>query len=197
MKYAQKEAKLRKKQAPIQLDLEVLEIQRDAAVAEAKLRALENMKDCISVSSQSIVEPVVYTNDPMERTRKFMEEISQQQTECITIKPLMKSIQLQRPQNNALDKEPKQTSAQQHGTTVTANAELYTPYWALNPQDTEFEPKNYVFDMTSFLLKKELMINKLVNFGDKPENFMVWKTSSPVILEASVSPAEELDLLIR
>jgi hypothetical protein len=57
---------------------------------------------------------------------------------------------------------------------------------------TVSEPKNNSFDITSFLLKKELMINKLVNFDDKPENFMAWKNSfKSVILEASVSPAED------
>lgn len=55
-----------------------------------------------------------------------------------------------------------------------------------------------MFDISSFLLKKELMINKLVNFDDKHENFVPWKTSfKSVIQEASVSPSEELDLLIR
>ncbi|MES1921902.1 hypothetical protein MHBO_003433 [Bonamia ostreae] len=157
---AQKEAKLKKEQASIQVDFEV---QRDAAVAESKLRALESMQDCISVSSQSIVEPVVDIEDPMERTRKFSEEINQQQTECITRKPLMESTHLQRPLTSAYDKEPTQISDQQHETTVTPNAKLYTPPRALNPLATEFEPNNNVFDITSFLLKKELIINKLVN----------------------------------
>lgn len=54
LQYARKEAKLRKEQASIQVDLEVLDAERDAAVAEAKLRALESMEpDYISVSSES------------------------------------------------------------------------------------------------------------------------------------------------
>ncbi|XP_062566124.1 uncharacterized protein LOC134228483 [Saccostrea cucullata] len=153
LEYTQREAKLRKEQASIQVDLEVLGAQRDAAVAEAKLRTLENMQDCISISSQSIVGPVLEREDPMKRTRRYVEEIHQQPVE---------------------------------------STRMLSPCRALDP----FEPKHSEF--TSFLLKKELMINKLVNFDDKPENFLAWKTTfKSVIQEASVSPAEELDLLIR
>ena len=167
LEYTQREALLKKEKASIQAELEILSAQREAAVAEAKLRALEDMEDRSSVSSQLRSEPV---QDPMERTRKFVEEVNRQQTEHFLEKPLMESTQL--PQNCALEK---------HSAPITVS-----------------EPKNNSFDITSFLLKKELMINKLVNFDDKPENFMAWKASfKSVILEASVSPAEELDLLIR
>lgn len=42
--------------------------------------------------------------------------------------------------------------------------------------------KNIVFDILSFLFKKEFMINKLVNFDDKFENFVFWKISFKLVI---------------
>lgn len=184
LQYARKEAKLRKEQASIQVDLEVLDAERDAAVAEAKLRALESMEpDYISVSSESVAEPVVEVEDPIERARNFVEGISLQPVETTLKEPLTEML-----------------NEESHKATEKLNSESVNPVTRIStpvPKGLE-SSKNTVFDISSFLLKKELMINKLVNFDDKPENFVPWKTSfKSVIQEASVSPSEELDLLIR
>lgn len=52
--------------------------------------------------------------------------------------------------------------------------------------------------LTKFLLRKDLAMSRLTNFNDKPENYDSWKNSfKSVCVEMGVSPAEELDLLVK
>jgi hypothetical protein len=48
------------------------------------------------------------------------------------------------------------------------------------------------------LLKKDLLLTRFTKFNDSPETFNVWKTSfKSIIKELSVSPFEEMDLLVK
>ncbi|MES9969565.1 MAG: hypothetical protein ABW092_05990, partial [Candidatus Thiodiazotropha sp.] len=53
-------------------------------------------------------------------------------------------------------------------------------------------------ELTRFLLKKDLLLSRLSHFNDKPESFAVWKASFKNIMrELSVTPFEEMDLLVK
>ena len=70
-----------------------------------------------------------------------------------------------------------------------------TPH-PLRPEAAEFMPQ--VQDFTKYIMKKELLMSRLTKYDDKPERYIVWKTSfKNIILELEVTPAEEMDLLIR
>ena len=73
-----------------------------------------------------------------------------------------------------------------------------TPYAAsdLNPQAPPFKP--LMPDWTSLLLKKELMLNRMSIFSDTPETYIAWReTFRNTVVQLSLSPAEEVDLLIK
>lgn len=53
-------------------------------------------------------------------------------------------------------------------------------------------------EFTQFLMKKELILQRLSSFDDKPEHYSVWKTSFVRIKsELNLCPSEEFDLLIK
>ena len=52
--------------------------------------------------------------------------------------------------------------------------------------------------MSNHLFKRDLLLNRLVNFDDNAENYLSWKLSfKNVMMELGVSATEELDLLIK
>ncbi|XP_060602183.1 uncharacterized protein LOC132755332 [Ruditapes philippinarum] len=66
----------------------------------------------------------------------------------------------------------------------------------LNPNAKPFAPQ--LSDLSVFLLKKDLMIQRLNTYNDKPEQFQLWKANFKNIMnELNASPIEELDLLLR
>ncbi|KAK3107001.1 hypothetical protein FSP39_004706 [Pinctada imbricata] len=63
---------------------------------------------------------------------------------------------------------------------------------------TPSAPRSVVHDLTSFLLKKDLLTSRFISFNDQPMAFAAWKTSfQAILLELQASPGEELDLLIK
>ncbi|XP_063397214.1 uncharacterized protein LOC134681506 [Mytilus trossulus] len=53
-------------------------------------------------------------------------------------------------------------------------------------------------DLTRFLLKKELLLSRLINFNDKPEFYCTWKSSfTNIMTELQVTPIEEIDMLVK
>jgi len=65
----------------------------------------------------------------------------------------------------------------------------------LQPQDDRLNVAN---DLTRFLLRKDLALSRLSQYNDKAETYQAWKASfTDVVREMGVSPAEEIDLLIK
>ncbi|MES9882937.1 MAG: hypothetical protein ABW185_18875 [Sedimenticola sp.] len=53
-------------------------------------------------------------------------------------------------------------------------------------------------ELNRYLFKKDLLLSRLTHFNDKPENYMIWRSSfTSVMTELRVSPSEELDLLVK
>ena len=66
-------------------------------------------------------------------------------------------------------------------------------------QNAQFsEPNAVATDLTRFLLKKELLLNRLSHFNVKVDLYAVWKTSNQNIMqELKVTSFEEMDLLVK
>lgn len=57
---------------------------------------------------------------------------------------------------------------------------------------------NLASQLTTFLLKKDLLMTRLTTFDEKPEHYLSWKVNfKGMIFELNVTPSEEIDLLIR
>ena len=53
-------------------------------------------------------------------------------------------------------------------------------------------------DFTRFLLRKDLLLQRLTVYDDKPENFFLWKGRfRSVVTDLCVTPSEEFDLLLK
>ena len=87
---------------------------------------------------------------------------------------------------------------------VRVNCEVHQP---LNPDAAVFNPRNGSLnnkvlhsctDVTKFMLKMELSLNRLSSFDDKLEMYNVWKAGfCDVVRDLKLSPNEELYLLIK
>jgi hypothetical protein len=52
--------------------------------------------------------------------------------------------------------------------------------------------------VTKMMARKDIVLSRLINYNDSPIQYLSWKqTFKAVIEELSVTPAEELDLLIK
>lgn len=76
------------------------------------------------------------------------------------------------------------------------NPEFHVPsVEGLNPMAKPFEPE-IPKQLSTYLLKRDLLIERFYHFDDKPESFNIWKTSFQSILsDLHVSSVEEFDLL--
>ena len=63
----------------------------------------------------------------------------------------------------------------------------------LNPKAPAFTP-----DWTSLVLRKEFLLSRISSFSNRPEMYAAWKaTFRCIVNELSLSPMEELDLMIK
>lgn len=184
-----------RKTAEIETELEFLDAQKDLATAEAELRAIEEI-DIYNLSRKS--SSVV---DSSERTKKFVEEVNQLQESVLWDKEVLGQNLESVPEHNGQTTDtvehiqPKVSAANN----ITSHSPVCEPSFSLNPEARPFESqKDNLVNLASFMLKKDLMLTRLVNFDDKPENFVAWKASfKSVVHDALITPLEELDLLIR
>ena len=55
-----------------------------------------------------------------------------------------------------------------------------------------------ITDFTKYIMEKDILLSRLTQFNDKPENYFMWKTSfKSIVKELGVTFTEELDLLCR
>ncbi|XP_069109080.1 uncharacterized protein [Argopecten irradians] len=73
----------------------------------------------------------------------------------------------------------------------------------LNPEAPAFnqkptQPDGGVSELTNYIMKKDLLLSRLSKYDDRPERYLVWKTSfRNIARELKVNATEELDLLGR
>ncbi|XP_061180594.1 uncharacterized protein LOC133189205 [Saccostrea echinata] len=169
-----------RKKAELETELECLDAQKELATAQAELRAREEDNGDIDNLTRTSISNI----DSSERTRKFIEEVN-----------LLRNLESVSATENVEYTQPKVSAANNTAT----HSPICEPSFSLNPEARPFESqKDNLVNLASFMLKKDLMLTRLVNFDDKPENFVAWKASfKSVVQDALVTPLEELDLLIR
>ena len=145
--FVKKEVELKKRQAALEAELDILNCEKEVAVAEAEAEAME---DCSKHSSSS----------------------------ARSARDVLSGL----PAQSAKDRTA--TYVQEHGTPENTRSTL--------------NPNAMPFDWTTLLLKKELLLNRISNFNDSPETYILWKESfSRTIRQLALTPAEEVDLLIK
>lgn len=81
-----------------------------------------------------------------------------------------------------------------HGT-YTSPAHQFEP---LTPIPPTHNNSSAITDVAKYLMRRELVSTTIQKFDDEPQNYRTWKSSFlNVIKDLSLSPREELDLLIK
>lgn len=83
---------------------------------------------------------------------------------------------------------------------VQGNLNVNAPEFYPNPSRTFTEPSqtDVCRQLTQFMMKKDLLLSRLCKYDDSPGYFLAWKASfQNVMHELDVTPAEEVDLLVK
>jgi len=216
LQYALHEAELIKQEHDAKLKRTILMTECDVKEAEAELRVMEEMIEEQEGQSRSLGSEDADRRIAMEKVKEFLDYPSY---------PLDVDAQEFRPQ--PVTAHPPTTDAQEYRPRPvylpTPDAQEYrprpvyaptpTPYHIreANPQDpdplrlspapsirTEQVPQHVMAELSKFMLKKDLIKERLSKFSDSPGSYLVWKTTFKTVMqELNVTPAEEIDLLMR
>jgi hypothetical protein len=216
-------AKVTRKKAELEVDFDLLQHQKEAAVAEAEACALQGFDDASSTSRPDLGLRV---DDSRKRTELYVSKHAGVVHDETMVLPNVPHAAINPdateyyPTNvqshntgdavgnrthvqfyNTDDAVGNRTHVQSYNTdNAVYNANTVTnqsllPELYRSPPPTE---QGIATDLTRFLLKKDLLISRLTNFNDKPETYATWKASFQTILrELEVSPPEEMDLLVK
>ncbi|XP_061170421.1 uncharacterized protein LOC133179742 [Saccostrea echinata] len=172
-----------RKKAEIDAELELLTLKRKAAETKTEADFLESEHSRSSSKHSSIHS--LPKDDPMLRTEKYIDQLSKDTEDKIRESEISK-LEVQ------------------HVNAVCTNPNTKDPpdrhCYMLNPEAPPYVPNPYTpaSDFTKFLLKKDLLLTRLVNFNDRPESFASWKSSFQTVMrELGVNPNEEIDLLVK
>lgn len=164
---ASMEIELKRQTASLEIDLEVLNAEKEAAAAVAEANVLNPSSESREDSISSL--PI---EDATVKTETY-------------VKDLLKNMERDRNVNTVTkDLEPRVTG-------LNPSALSFVP---LNPHASQISAP----DVTRLLLKKDLLFASLTPFNDLPESYQAWKQSFKIkMAELSVTPLEEMDLLIK
>ena len=210
-------AQTTRKKIDLDTDLALLNHEKDAALAEAELRALEApSEDDISYFDRNI-DISLPAEDRRDRTQEY---VNQHIIHVETDHEQQKDTPPVAAQTTNAQKM-NVTNQQQTATTETATVHETTQQTShamnLNAELPEFRPRtvqnsnppqhaqdnSYTFntatnELTRFMLRKELLFSRLVKYDDRPESYAIWKSGFQGIMqELQVNPAEEMDLLVK
>ena len=170
----------------LEIDLQMLQEKKELAAVKAEAETYELSLDGVE-SLKSI--PKI---DPEKRTAEFVKSLSQ--AEDVSF-------------DYSLDQDLNVNDQSQEQILTSAPPDFKDTQTALNAKATEFYPKqpretptecSITSDFMRFLLKKDLLLSRLTNFNDRPEHYLIWKTSfKSIMIELNVTPFEELDLLVK
>ncbi|XP_055995796.1 uncharacterized protein LOC130046821 [Ostrea edulis] len=181
MFYTAKEITLRKQQMELDAELEMLNLERQAAEAEADCQAFEST---ISHISSVLCRP----DSPVDANN---------------LKP---KHSYSNPNHHIASSQPPPG----HIPAGSTQAHIPSDSPILNPYAQPYVPNAYpsspyatghgahVTDVTRFLLRKDLLFSRITNFNDRPESYSAWKHSFVcVVNELQVMDSEQMDLLIK
>ncbi len=207
-------AQTARKKADLNADLVLLQIQKEAAGAEAEYKAFES--DCDKSNLDSVSKLPCVSSE--ERTRQYVQQHSVQQ-EVFVPKPDAGPDPTRSPPQPFLSQNPRENLSRVSEVTMDGNSphqkkSVTQPRYSqnLNPNAATFRSSNhqtveshlnehastFMGEMSRFLMKKELVLSRLTKFDDRPESYAIWKASfQTIVKELELSPNEELDLLVK
>ncbi|XP_021370178.1 uncharacterized protein LOC110461162 [Mizuhopecten yessoensis] len=190
------EAKKDRIKAEYNADLTLLAEEKEVAAADAEASYLESESGSVRSRGSFILHHSIPTriSNTEEMTRQYVASlpdwnvqdkgnlhVSQTEGEIYT------NIQ------NITHTVPMDTQMQQ-SVVLAPKAPPFIPHRA--SKDCSVKPDTEA--LTSFLLKKELLLQRLYKFDDEPPSFVVWKASfNSVTQELKVNSFVQLDLLVK
>ena len=164
-------AKVEAAKARLQYARKEVELKKQQATLEAELSLLSHEKEVAAAEAETEAEAEV------------LEKQSSTHSRCSSSSE--RSISLTR--------LPPESGAER-----TAN---YVKHHCMVKPDVEnstLNPAAHPFDWTNLLLKKELLLNRMSTFNDTPETYISWwETFRSAVVQLSLTPSEEMDLLIK
>ena len=174
LEFAKRAAELRKKQALLdqEIAIEAARTSKQKADLEAELDLLTHKKELAAAEAET---------EALES-----EQLNSQSVQSRILPNL--------PTEDAIGRTATYVNCHVQPALQPALVENYQdPDPVLNPKAPVFTP-----DWTSLVLRKKLLLSRISSFSDRPEMYAAWKaTFRCIVNELSLSPMEELDLMIK
>ena len=185
-KYTEQESELLKKRAALDANMKLLNSQRDLDEAEIRVKTMQELMDEeLEESEVSLVNEEIIRQRTEEFVKSSCEHLAQNDF----------VPQVNKLENTSCD-EPE-LSPRNQDTTLNPRAPPFTPQPTVL-QNTICNNTDIFKELSKFMIKKDLLLSGLSAYNDKPDMFYAWKSSfKNVMLELSVSPKEEVDLLVK
>ncbi|CAC5399848.1 unnamed protein product [Mytilus coruscus] len=180
-------AKVERKKADIEADLDLLSRQKEAAAVEAEAEALKN--ECDDMSQVLPDQPPL---DSKSKTAAYINHVQQQ----------ISSIHIDK--DNTHSTHINQENTHVSGT-LDPHANSFIPRKNViadtHVSDNHPYPSDRTLatDFTRFLLKRDLLMSRFNIFNDKPEYYPSWKDSFKKIVKEidADDSSEEIDILLK
>ncbi|XP_062612368.1 uncharacterized protein LOC134274127 [Saccostrea cucullata] len=214
-KFLAEEANIIRQKAELETKLKAIKIEEEIESKQAEVSALKEHSPELNLPSddafsrtQQYVEslpkgqrrgsylptfpPTITPPLQVQPTRLFNEPQRQPNTQTAYSLPELPEFSLS-PLPVILPNETTQHVYVNSDNQPSAPIETHIENTPMNP--THREP---IMDMTKFLLKKDLILSRITKYDDNPSLFLTWKLTFRNIMEdLSVTPSEELDMLVR
>lgn len=186
-KYMEQESELIIKKAALDANLKLLNSQRDVDEAKTRVKTIQVLLDEEEDGSEvsSISEEVT-----RQRTEQFVRD-SCEHLQQVNLSPQVTEQEIQQVTSH----QAKQTNENSH-TTMNVDAPAFVPS-TVNVHRNTWNT-DMCNEFSKFMIKKDLLLSRLTKYDDKPDMYIAWKSSfKNVMSELNVSPAEEVDLLVK
>ena len=179
--FARKEAEIIKEQANKTAQLKILQHERKIAEAEAEVKVYEESSES-DVISQTPPLLLPY-EDPVRRTEHYVTTHAVIHSDGANKQDTTQSAQQANKQscdqvktNNTVIQGKNKEKVDKVKECDRKPSSPNCPDKRLNPNAAPYKPPDLpASEFTRFLLRKDLILSRLTNFDDKPENYSLWK----------------------
>lgn len=189
--FAKKEAEMMVEEATLKAKRYILQKEKEAATATAEEAVFVAAEENAEIDSRHDIDLPHLPYNAAQRTREYVLQHSFVTPEHVPIhtysQPAVEKVKQEMSNFRISDED--------------SHVDLT---YLRQPTQQRWDPDNSVkhtadtTDVAKYLMRREVVTSGLMEFDDHPENYWVWKTSfQSVIDELTLSPREELDLLIK
>ena len=190
--FLSEELELQRQELEIQNNLKVLNAKRESAIAEAELRAMLDNEDEQRASVRD--SRANHTTTSSDRVQQYVEEQNGIRNVNETAEPQHAQLN-----PNADEFIAHQNSSKPHSSVQSVHEGNVEVKETRNKERSANQPElQMANELTRFLLRKDLLLQRLTNFNDQADKYPVWKSSFVhVVRDLDVRAPEELYLLIK